>query len=251
MQSRLDGEIKQFQKKPTLKSANIILKKWDALNTKLSTYLKDNPNNGDHPDLEKALGYKTLMEGEFKNEMLDFYHTKRTSKNQYIQDIWQSDPKKALELLSANIELGSLILDVYPDKAGFAEQVDKDKVRKQEIRTYIDDGSFHLWNLSQVVVSAPEARDATIEGKIKSELTALDCEVSTVSIQSKGWEIESNGVGIPLYRYKPAEVGMKQDGKCWWLDGEYRFDYAGGGKYNSTGAFFTERREEMSCDNLK
>lgn len=249
--ARLEEGVAQFRKRASYNTCNPILKKWSAVKKDLEAYLAANPNDKDNPSLASAMEIRGLMEGEFKEEALEFFKSKIQSDGERIEKMWHPEPRKAMELLDERIEFATHYMAAYSESPLVADQKGLDEKRHAEIQDYIDSGRFEEWKMAQVQVSAPEGKDAQIESKIRSELTALDCEVAIVSMQSTDWGIESNSLGVPLYKYKVAEVGMRQEGKCWWLDGEYRYEYAGGGSYNSTGAFFTRERKEMSCDNLK
>lgn len=249
--SHLRTRISSFNANPSFERATKVWDGWPKVEEKLQAFQAAYPGEESDEPVKEALEWKAFLEGEFKDEALKLYNATCVEQDPIIEDVWQSKPQNAINMLAKRIRFGSQLEKQLPDNQTLAAQMEKDNKRYKELFVYKDEGGFETWKLDQVKIDPPVGRDSKIEAHIKKALEEDGYEVVLVSMQDTDWLISSNEYGIPEYAYKGAQCGVKKDGKCQRIYGNYRRTYAGGGTYNLSGYFRWFDPKDMSCKNLK
>ena len=249
--SRIDSKIAYFGKQPRFKNATTVWDHWKAIDKALGEYLTAYPDDLGNQYVVQSNGIKDQVMGSFKTEVLDFFRPKTTKDQTTVDKVWESKPQNAINILSERIGFEKAFLEVYPGDAYVGDQLAQDEKRYKEIMAYKNDGRWDQWKLDQVTIPAAEGRDSGAESHIRNVMKKEGYEVVVVRMQDANWIISSNEYGIPTHKGKDAVVGVRKDGKCYRIWGEYRKQYAGAGTYNNSGYFRWNDPKEMSCKNLK
>lgn len=110
-------------------------------------------------------------------------------------------------------------------------------------------------NLSKVNLPKAGMSNASIENamlKIMKDKESVQ-DYKKAIITSSGWTVEKNELGIILNKYISAALTSKnEDGKCYFQNFTFKYDYIGGGNYSTTLTLGSVgNRVEIECDKIK
>lgn len=247
----IEQDIKSYQSNPGVWKGNDVAQGFYSVMKSLEEFRSEYPNETESEILGRAIAVETYVQGEFLPSFLEIIKENRQKVDKVIAEKRMAKPDEAIRTLEKRTKLGFKIIPAFPEVAIFAENQEKDKQLLQEIKAYKEDGRFEQYKIDQVVIDAPEGKDAYVEADVKKALEKKGYEVVVVSIQDDRWVIVKNDFDLPKHKEKAAVLGLRKDGKCYRMWGTYRQPYAGAGTYMEEGYFRWNDPKEMNCNNLK